>query len=277
MIPSDIHEQVAHALAEDIGAGDITAALISEETVGEAVLITREPAVICGQPWVDAVYAQLDPSVQCAWQVAEGQEVAAETALLTVKGSARAVLTGERCAMNWLQTLSGVATVVHEAVKVLADYPTVILDTRKTIPGLRGAQKYAVTVGGGHNHRMGLFDAFLIKENHIMACGSIQNAVAAARKLGLDALVEVEVESLEELEAALEAGADVIMLDNFTHAQMQAAVGITQQRARLEVSGNVSLSDLPVIAQTGVDFISMGALTKHLRAIDLSMRWVDAS
>lgn len=267
-----IEDSIAVSLAEDIGGGDITAALIPEPQQGQASLITREPMIVCGQPWFDEVYRQVDLDVTIDWRVDEGESIAPSTQLAVLTGSLRSIVTGERCAMNWLQTLSGTATIVSKYAKQLENTSTRLLDTRKTIPGLRYAQKYAVRVGGGQNHRMGLYDAFLIKENHIAACGSLAEAVELARALHADKIVEVEVESMEQLEEALSASADIIMLDNFDCDAMRAAVELVGGRAKLEVSGNVEEGQLSEIAETGVDYISVGALTKHVRAIDLSMR-----
>lgn len=277
-LADDRRQAVQQALFEDLRGGaeaDITAQLIATDKTATARLITREPAVICGQAWVNEVFAQLAPSagaVQITWQVAEAQTVPANTLLATFSGPARAILTGERTALNFLQTLSGVATTTASYVAELAGSQTRLLDTRKTIPGLRSALKYAVTCGGGQNHRHGLYDAFLIKENHIFACGSIAAAVAQARQIAAQLPVEVEVENLAELEQALAAGADIVMLDNFSIADIHSAVRTTAGRAKLEVSGNITHQRLAELAQTGVDYISSGALTKHLHAIDLSLR-----
>lgn len=270
--PEAIAENVATALKEDIGSGDITAQLIPDSKRASATLITREPMVLCGTAWVDQSFQQLDPDCSVTWHFQDGDAVEPNRTLLSITGSARALLTAERTAMNFLQTLSAVATVTKHYVAQLQGSSTRILDTRKTIPGMREAQKYAVACGGGKNHRMGLYDAFLIKENHIAACGSIAAAVNQAHRIAPGQAVEVEVESLQELEQALAAGSDIIMLDNFTLEQMEQAVTLTQQQAKLEVSGNVSYEQIPQIAATGVDYISIGALTKHLQAIDLSMR-----
>jgi nicotinate-nucleotide pyrophosphorylase (carboxylating) len=276
-IPPDLANQVARALAEDVGAGDLTAALVPAGRIGRATLITREPAVVCGQAWFDEVFRQLDPSVRITWNVSEGTSVSAGQLLCALEGPARSLLTGERTALNFLQTLSGTATVAHRYAEVLDGVPCRILDTRKTIPGLRQAQKYAVRCGGGSNHRMGLYDGILVKENHIMAAGSIAAAVAAARAQAASVPVEVEVETLNELRQALEAGADMALLDEFSLDDLRAAVAMNRSHPRgpikLEASGNVSLESLRTIAETGVDFISVGSLTKHLRAIDLSMRF----
>jgi nicotinate-nucleotide pyrophosphorylase (carboxylating) len=267
-----IEQAVADSLREDIGAGDITAALIPAEKTATASIMTREDAVLCGVPWVEAVYRQLDPSVAIHWMSKEGDVVRAGQTVARLEGLARVLVTGERCALNWLQTLSGTATRVRRFVEALAGTSATLLDTRKTVPGLRDAQKYAVTIGGGQNHRFGLFDAYLIKENHIASCGSIDAAVRLARQHHPDKKVEVEVETQVELQCALEAGADIVMLDNFDLPAMRLAVSVTQGRAKLEVSGNVDRAGIRAIAQTGVDYISVGALTKHVTAIDLSMR-----
>ncbi|GIX31148.1 MAG: nicotinate-nucleotide pyrophosphorylase [carboxylating] [Porticoccaceae bacterium] len=272
--PALVAENVRIALAEDVGPGDITAALIPEAARARARVIAREPAVICGRPWFDEVFRQLDPAVAVRWAVAEGEEVAAEALVCTLEGPARALLTGERTALNFLQTLSGTATTARRYARRVAGRPVRVLDTRKTIPGLRVAQKYAVRVGGCHNHRMGLFDAFLIKENHIAACGGIAAAVARARELAPGRPVEVEVENLAEFEEALAAGADVIMLDDFTPEMVRQAVARKRGGVRIEVSGNLDEGSLEAVWVEGVDYLSSGSLTKHLRAIDFSMRVV---
>lgn len=269
---SDRKAAVRAALNEDIGSGDITAMLISEKEYASAKIISRETAIVCGREWVDEVFRQVDNSVTVHWFVSDGQKVAPDTVLFELRGPARALLTGERSALNFLQLLSGTATTCREYADIVAHTKVKLLDTRKTIPGLRTAQKYAVSCGGCHNHRIGLYDAFLIKENHIAACGGIDKAVQRARDISPTKPVEVEVETLEELNTALTAGADVIMLDNFTLADMRKGVEVTDGRAKLEASGNVSKETLAAIAETGVDYISIGALTKHARAIDLSMR-----
>jgi len=278
-LKNSIPAQVQAALAEDLGgfadaSQDITASLIPAEAHAQARLITRESGVICGTEWVNEVFRQLqtDGEVEVEWQVQDGDTVAPEQVLCYLRGPARALLTGERTAMNFLQTLSATATVTAAAVAHLAGTKTELLDTRKTIPGLRLAQKYAVQCGGGKNHRIGLFDAFLIKENHIAACGSIAAAIQTARDNFPGRWVEVETESLVELEQALSAGADVIMLDNFSMADIALAVKLTAGRAKLEVSGNITPERLADYASSGVDFISSGALTKHITALDLSMR-----
>lgn len=277
LLRQSIPQQVTAALAEDLGGvadanADITANLIPAEQQATARLITREPGVVCGCAWVNEVFAQLGNNVSVEWHVQDGAVVVANQELCTLTGPARAILTGERTAMNFLQTLSATATAVASAVVHLAGSNTKLLDTRKTIPGLRLAQKYAVTCGGGSNHRVGLYDAFLIKENHIAACGGIDKAVATARANEPGLLVEVETENLAELEQALAAGADIIMLDNFSMSDIETAVGLTRGRAKLEVSGNVTADQLAMYAATGVDYISSGALTKHIQALDLSLR-----
>ncbi len=271
-LTADIENTVRKALSEDIGTGDVTAQLIPAERLAHAAVITREAAVISGTAWVDAVFRQLDPRVAVHWRVVDGERVSADQVLFHLEGPARALLTGERTALNFLQTLSGVATRCRHYADLVEGTGVRLLDTRKTIPGLRLAQKYAVTCGGCHNHRIGLYDAFLIKENHIAACGGIAEAIAAAHRLAPGTPVEVEVESLDELEQALRAAADVVMLDELSLDDMRAAVGMAAGRAKLEASGGISDETLRVIAETGVDYISIGALTKHVRAIDLSMR-----
>lgn len=273
MNPTNIEAQVAQSLAEDIGAGDISAALIEPRTNALAQIKCREPAVVCGIPWANSVFRQLDPAIALNWLVAEGQTVAAEQIWLQISGPARALLTGERCAINWLQTLSGTATCVRQFLAALHGTHTQLLDTRKTIPGLRAAQKYAVRIAGGRNHRLGLFDAYLIKENHIAGCGSVTAAILRARELQPSKIVEIEVETLSQLQEALTAQADIIMLDNFDLSTIEQAVAINAGQAKLEISGNVNLENIRHYAETGVDYISVGALTKHLRAIDLSMRF----
>ncbi|EOC1313342.1 carboxylating nicotinate-nucleotide diphosphorylase [Cronobacter turicensis] len=277
-ITLDIPLTVAQALREDLGgetdaSRDITAQLLPPDSRSHAVVITREAGVFCGKRWVDEVFIQLGGDVSVTWHVKDGDDVQPDQPLFELEGRSRILLTGERTALNFVQTLSGVATEVRRYVALLEGTHTQLLDTRKTVPGLRSALKYAVLCGGGANHRLGLSDAFLIKENHIIASGSVRQAVEKAFWLHPDVPVEVEVESLEELEAALKAGADIIMLDNFTVDQMREAVKRTAGQARLEVSGNVTLETLREFAQTGVDFISVGALTKHIRALDLSMRF----
>jgi nicotinate-nucleotide pyrophosphorylase (carboxylating) len=275
-IPKDLALKVASALAEDIGSGDLTAALIPPEKNGRATVITREPAILCGIPYVEESFRQVDSRVTFQWQAAEGDAVLADQVLFTVAGPARALLTGERCALNFLQLLSGTATAAHAYVVLLAGTRCRLLDTRKTIPGLRTAQKYAVRVGGGENHRMGLFDGILIKENHIAAAGSIALAVAAAKRTAGSIPIEVEVESLPQLEQAIEAGADIALLDNFSLPAMREGVAMNagaKRRLKIEASGGITTDTLREIALTGVDFISAGSITKHVRAVDLSMRF----
>ena len=268
-------KQVALALQEDIATGDINAQLIPDTQCDTATIICREPMVVAGKAWVDEVFRQLDPNMQLDWAVKDGDAVAANQILVTLIGNTRALLTGERTALNFLQTLSSTATVVANHVAVIAELPTKLLDTRKTIPMLRHAQKYAMLCGGGNNHRIGLYDAFLIKENHIMACGGIAQAVSQARQIA-NKPVEVEVENFDELQQAIAANADIVMLDNFTIEDTQKAVELVASLGKpcqLEASGDISLTHLRQVAETGVDFISMGALTKHIKAIDLSMRF----
>ncbi|MDX7945687.1 carboxylating nicotinate-nucleotide diphosphorylase [Aeromonas caviae] len=287
MLQQDIRRAVRAALLEDLGdaltaldqpdaSADITAQLIPADRISTARVITREAGVFCGQPWVDEVFAQLGGEVKVEWKVQDGERLAPNQELFRLHGPARVLLTGERNALNFVQTLSGVATLTARYVAELEGTDCRLLDTRKTLPGLRSAQKYAVTCGGGKNHRIGLFDAYLIKENHILACGGIAEAISEARRLNPDKPVEVEVESLAELEQALAARADIVMLDNFDIPMMREAVALNQGRAKLEVSGNVTLDTLAGYAATGIDFISVGALTKHVRALDLSMRFVEA-
>jgi len=267
-----IHDNVTAALQEDVGSGDLTALLIPEKEIAKATIITREDCVFCGKDWVIEVFSQLDKEVIINWNVDDGDSVSANSVLFTLNGNARSLLTGERAALNFVQTLSGTATTSRYYANLVAHTSVKLLDTRKTLPGLRDAQKYAVAGGGCHNHRIGLYDAFLIKENHIAACGGIAAAVSAARAIAPNKPVEVEVENFNELDEALAAGADIIMLDNFNLDDMRKAVAINKHRAKLEASGNVTELTLPSIAETGVDFISIGALTKHCRAVDLSMR-----
>jgi len=272
MTNAGIVSTVSYSLKEDIGSGDITAELIPDKLIADAEVVSREYAVICGIEWFNEVYHQIDSTVSIEWLVAEGDSVVPNECFVKLKGLARSLVTGERCALNWLQTLSGTATLVSQYVKFLGGEKTELLDTRKTLPGLRYAQKHAVKIGGGKNHRMGLYDAYLIKENHISSCGSIEKAIRQARALYSDKPVEIEVENLSELQQALSENADIILLDNFNIETLREAVKINNNRAKLEVSGNVEPDQLQKIAATGVDYISMGALTKHLRAIDLSMR-----
>ncbi len=267
-----VKNQVATALAEDIGTGDLTAALVLADSHAHATIISRENAIICGQDWANACFAQLDKSVQIKWHVAEGEKITANQLLCDISGKARALLSAERCALNFLQTLSAVATHTAQYVAAISGTKAQILDTRKTLPGLRLAQKYAVTVGGGMNQRLALYDGILIKENHIAAAGGIKAALEAASLLACGAPVQTEVESLDELQQALRADATSILLDNFSLSDMREAVKIAAGKALLEASGNVNLSTVRDIAETGVDRISIGALTKNIRAIDLSLR-----
>lgn len=268
-LPVDIASSVRRALSEDIGKGDLTAALVPETAMSEARVICREEAVLCGSAWFDQVFQQLDPGVQVNWLKADGDALPAGDNVCRVSGKARVLLTGERCALNFLQLLSGTATLTRNYAQRLGDSQARLLDTRKTLPGLRAAQKYAVRCGGGENHRMGLYDAILIKENHINAAGSIARAVSLALRSGHK--VEVEVENLDELREAIEAGANSVLLDNFSLAAMREAVAINDGRVKLEVSGGVEIDQLEALAATGIDYISVGALTKHVRAIDFSM------
>ena len=277
-IPQSLLEQsiqinIQQALQEDIGDGDITAMLTPADEQATATIISREQMVLAGQPWVNALIQAFDPSVQVTWLKQEGDVVAANEVFLKLAGSARSLLTVERPALNFVQTLSAVATKTANYVQQLDGLHTKLLDTRKTLPGLRIAQKYAVAIGGGQNHRLGLFDAFLIKENHIMAAGGIAQAVAQAHVIAPGKPVEVEVETWDELNLALEASADIVMLDNFSQQQMIDAVKYVAGRCKLEASGNITLENLNEVAQTGVDYISMGVLTKDVKAIDLSMRF----
>ena len=275
--PPDLVDQVARALAEDVGSGDLTAALVPAGRQGRATVITREAAVLCGRPWFDDVFRQVDPTVRVSWDAEEGASVEPGQRLCRLEGPARSLLTGERTALNFLQTLSGTATATRRYVQLVTGLPCRILDTRKTLPGLRRAQKYAVRCAGGSNHRMGLYDGILVKENHIMAAGSIAAAVNAARAAGASVPVEVVVDTLDELRQALDAGADMSLLDEFSLDDLRAAVAMNRSHARgpmkLEASGNVTFETLRAIAGTGVDFVSIGSLTKHVRAVDLSMRF----
>jgi nicotinate-nucleotide pyrophosphorylase (carboxylating) len=275
-VPADLPQQVEQALAEDIGSGDLTAALIPANSTGWAAVVSRESAILCGIPYIDAVFARLDPRTRIHWKLAEGASIEANQTLLEIQGPARSLLTGERTALNFLQLLSGTATAAHAYAERLKGTSCRLLDTRKTLPGLRTAQKYAVRVGGGHSYRIGLFDGILIKENHIAAAGSIARAVAAARSSGTKVPVEVEVENLDELEQAIAAGADIAMVDDFSLEDIAEAVTLNRAAARplkIEASGGVTLKTIRKIAETGVDFVSVGSITKHVRAIDLSMRF----
>lgn len=271
-LSGEIQANVRAALAEDVGSGDITAQLIPAERVASARIITRENATIAGTAWIDEVFRQVDPRVRVAWQVRDGEQVSADQTLFTLEGPARALLTGERSALNFLQLLSGTASRARHYADLVEGTGVKLLDTRKTLPGLRLAQKYAITCGGCHNHRIGLYDAFLIKENHIAACGGIAQAIAAAHQIAPGKPVEIEVEDLNELRQALEAGADIVMLDELSLDDMRTAVALTAGRAKLEASGGITESTLRTIAETGVDYISIGTLTKDVKALDLSMR-----
>lgn len=277
-LPTEITRMVADTLREDLGgevdpSRDITANLIPVDSQGEATIITREHGIFCGQLWANEVFKQLGGEVDITWHVQDGDKVEPNQTLCTLRGPSRILLTGERNAMNFIQTLSGCATTVAAYAKQLEGTGCRLLDTRKTIPGLRSALKYAVTCGGGFNHRIGVFDAYLIKENHIIACGGIRQAIETAKQLAPGKPVEVETESLDELQQAIDAGADIIMLDNFTTDMMRDAVKLNAGRAALENSGNITLDTIREYAETGVDYISVGALTKHLKALDLSMRF----
>lgn len=275
----ELAKQVALALQEDIATGDINAELIPDNQTDHATIVSREPMVMAGQAWVNMVFYLLDPEMTLDWHVHDGDKVEANQTLVTLTGNTRALLTGERTALNFLQSLSATATVVANHIAMIADLDTKLLDTRKTLPMLRHAQKYAVRCGGGNNHRVGLFDAFLIKENHIMACGGITQAVTQARHIA-NKPVEVEVENFDELDEAISAKADIIMLDNFSLADTKTAVDKIKSLGhpcKLEASGDIGLHNLRDVALTGVDFISMGALTKHIKAVDLSMRFITAN
>ena len=274
-----IKANVQQALAEDVGSGDITASLIPEQQQAVARIICRDHAVICGRPWFDEVFHQLDPEVKLEWKVAEGEQVEPDQVLVVLTGSARSLLTGERCAMNFLQTQSGTATRCKHYANLVINTDVRLLDTRKTLPGLRIAQKYAVVAGGCHNHRIGLYDAFLIKENHIAACGGIEQAVIKAHEVAPGKPVEIEVENMDEFKKARAAGADIIMLDNFPLDTLKETVQLNKdlpgQAPKLEASGGVTDQTLPAIADTGVDFVSIGTLTKDCQSVDLSMRLIE--
>ena len=272
--PEQVAAEVARALQEDIGAGDCTAALIAEQTQLSTAVISREPATIAGRAWFNEVFRQLDPHVRLAWRVSDGETVSSGDPVCQLTGSARSILSGERCALNFLQTLSGTATITRRYVDAIAGTGARILDTRKTLPGLRLAQKYAVRCGGGQNHRIGLFDAILIKENHISAAGSITAAVRSAQRLHPELLLEVEVETLDQLSEAYTAGVRRVLLDNFSLQRLSAAVEEFGTDMELEASGGVTLTTVRAIAETGVDFISTGDITKNLTAVDFSMRHV---
>ncbi|MFM1895827.1 MAG: nicotinate-nucleotide pyrophosphorylase [Pseudomonadota bacterium] len=270
----DIERAVSQALSEDIGSGDITAQLIASGAVASARLISRENAVFCGLPWAREVIRQTNPGIQCQWHVQDGDRIGVDQLLAICTGPARSLLSAERTLLNFLQTLSGTATISRHYADLVRHTRVRLLDTRKTIPGLRLAQKYAVRVGGCFNHRIGLYDAFLIKENHIRSCGSVAEAIERARRLAPDRPVEIEVETLLQLQEAIDAGADSVLLDNFDLARLREAVALNRQRVKLEASGGIDDAHLVQVAETGVDFISIGALTKHCRAVDLSLRFV---
>lgn len=276
---NDLRQTVAHALAEDVGGGDVTARLVPADEAAEARVISREAAVICGRPWVDEVFRQLDPAVEVQWQVVEGESVQPDQVLYTLKGLARPLLTGERPALNFLQTLSGTATAVRRYVEAVAGTGCKIADTRKTLPGLRNAQKYAVLCGGGINHRIGLYDGILIKENHVAAAGGIRQAIANARALDAGVSLMTEAETLDEARAALEADVDLLLVDEFPLDELREAVRLTRAhrerggRTVIEYSGSTTLENVRSLAETGIDRVSIGGITKHLRAVDLSMRF----
>lgn len=269
-----MRDAVSRALAEDLGTGDVTAALVPGAARAQATVICREEAVLCGAAWFEEVFRQLSPEVRAAWRLGDGEPLAAGQTVCTLQGPARALLSGERVALNFLQTLSGTATLSRRYARAVEGFPVTLLDTRKTLPGMRAMQKYAVACGGCHNHRQGLYDALLIKENHIHVLGSVRQAVEAARRVYPRMSVEIEVETLAQLQEAVAAGADTVLLDNFSLAELQRAVTLNAGRATLEVSGGVTLDTLREIAATGVDRISVGALTKDVRAVDFSMRMV---
>jgi len=270
---TEIHNSCQSALNEDLGNGDLTASLIPANARIEAVLISRETAIFCGRPWAEHIFCCVDPNILLQWEVADGEAISAQQNLCTIIGPAQAILSAERCAINFLQTLSATATLTRRFFTAIAHTSVVLLDTRKTLPGLRQAQKYAVRCGGGRNHRMGLDDGVLIKENHIIAAGSITQAVQQAKTRFSETLIEVEVENLSQLEEACRAKADRVLLDNFSPELLREAVRITAGRLKLEASGNVTLKNIASIAETGVDFISAGALTKNIQAVDLSLRF----
>ncbi len=274
-VPDDMPQLVSHALAEDVGAGDLTAGLVASDATAQATVIVRETAVICGRPWFDEVFRQLDPGVRIEWLVSEGDKAKTQQTICSLSGPARSLLTGERTALNFLQTLSATATAARRYADAVSDTSCQILDTRKTIPGLRSAQKYAVACGGARNHRQGLYDAVLIKENHIVAAGSVAAAIAEARKIS-NLPIQIEVENLDQLDQALADAVDSVLLDNFSNALLAEAVSKTRDsgsKATLEASGGYQVEQLLETAATGVDFISCGALTKNLRAVDFSMRF----
>jgi nicotinate-nucleotide pyrophosphorylase (carboxylating) len=272
-LTESIRRNVSTAVQEDVGNGDITAQLIAPETRLEMQLLCREPAVLCGTEWFNEAFLQLDPNTHIDWSATDGDSLEADQTICRLNGNARAMLTAERTALNFLQTLSGTATITHYYQSLIAHTPCKILDTRKTIPNLRLAQKYAVHCGGGMNHRIGLFDAFLLKENHLAACGSMSAAVQQARKLHPELLLEVEVENIDQLEQAIASQVDRVLLDNFDVAMLRQAVGLNAGRLKLEASGNITEQNIAKMAETGIDFISIGALTKHVHAVDFSLRF----
>jgi nicotinate-nucleotide pyrophosphorylase (carboxylating) len=276
-LPADVATVVSRAIAEDLRGGDLTAELIERTTQAVARVVAREPATLCGRAWFDETFRQLDPRVAVTWHATDGAQIAADSVVCELRGRARSIVTGERTALNFLQTLSGTATATRVYADLVAGTRTRILDTRKTLPGLRLAQKYAVRCGGGENHRIGLFDAVLIKENHVAAVGSVGEAVAAARRQSPNVMIEVEVENLAQLREALASDADRIMLDDFALDDMRTGVALRDahggKRQELEASGSVDAAKLKAVANTGVDFISIGAITKHVRAVDFSMRF----
>jgi nicotinate-nucleotide pyrophosphorylase (carboxylating) len=271
-LTAEIERNVRLALEEDIGSGDLTAQLVPADQVATATVISREEAVLCGSAWFEACFRLLDKNIHIQWHAEEGARIHPNQILCEISGNARTLLTAERCALNFLQTLSGVATVTRQYVDAIAGTSAAVLDTRKTLPGLRLAQKYAVTVGGGRNQRIGLYDGILIKENHIVAAGGIRHALAAAKKTAAAVPIQIEVETLEQLQTALDAGANLILLDNFPPELMREAVTLTADRAQLEASGNITLNNVRTVAETGVQRISIGSLTKNVKALDLSMR-----
>lgn len=272
-IPEDVAQDASRVLAEDVGTGDLTAGLLPESARAQARIIAREPGILAGEPWATQVFHTIAPDTRLTWHKHDGDPLASDDTLCDIAGPARGILTAERTALNFLQTLSGTATAAHRYAEAVTGTGAVVIDTRKTLPGLRSAQKYAVAVGGGDNHRMGLYDFILIKDNHIAAAGGVTAALEAARALNAGVPIEIEVESLKQLEEALDAGAERVLLDNFDRGGLRDAVRITSGRAKLEASGNVEFDTLRAIAETGVDFISTGALTKHVRALDLSLRF----
>ncbi len=273
--PKNIKEQVLSALHEDIGSGDITARLIKPETCLEVKLICREQAILCGTQWFELSFFQLDPNIRIEWFATDGAFLQADQTVCKIKGAAQAILTAERTALNFLQTLSATASITHHYSSLIKQTNCKILDTRKTIPNLRQAQKYAVQCGGGLNHRIGLYDAFLLKENHLAACGDMASAVKIAREIKPDALLEIEVENLDQLQMAIDCKVDRVLLDNFSLDMLRQSVILNNTRIKLEASGNITQENILDVAKTGVDFISIGALTKHVQAIDFSLRFID--